>query len=216
MSITKVYRLISNKIFPFVALPFLIPLWMQVGGKEFSILVLGLPFLFGYIAPGIGTNYLKMWRFRGSFVVGRYYIHHGFIYASMMGLALYIAFIPPAQGDWSTMFGNMARCAGLLGFVGWAHDTTAVREGEMEVYNKAWKLGAPPEVIVAQYAPLCFSLLGACYAGVVTLGYQTLVLEKAVNSLWWLFLLGLIVLCAAISLPFLSWIKEVVREKMQA
>lgn len=215
MTLSKLFLLIGNKIFPFLALPVLIPLWVRVGGREFAILVLGLPFLFGYIAPGIGTNFLKMWRFRGSFVIGRYYAHHGFIYASMLGLAAYIAFTPPSHNDWLTLLGNMARSAGLIGFIGWAHDTIAIREGEMEVYNEAWKRAAPPEVISAQYAPLCFSLLGACYAGMVTLGYQTLVLDKNINSLWWLFPLGLTVMSASISLPFLSWIKEVIHEKNQ-
>jgi hypothetical protein len=215
LTLAKLFLFISNKIFPFLALPILVWLWMQVGGTIFTAFVLGLPFLFGYIAPGIGTNYLKMWRFRGSFVIGKYYAHHGFIYASMLGLAAYIAFIPPSHNDWLTLLGNLARSAGLIGFIGWAHDTLAVREGEMEVYNEAWKRGAPPEVITAQYAPLCFSLLGACYAGVITLGYQTLVLDKNINSLWWLFPLGLTVMSAAISLPFIPWIKEVLLQKAQ-
>jgi hypothetical protein len=215
LTLSKLFLLIGNKIFPFFALPVLILLWTRLGGKEFAILVLGLPFLFGYIAPGIGTNYLKMWRFRGSMVVGRYYLHHGFIYAAMLGLTMYIAFIPPAHGDWLTLLGNMARGAGLIGFIGWTHDTIAIREGEMEVYSREWKRGAAPEVIAAHYAPLAFSALGACYAGVITLGYQTLVLEQDINSLWWLFPLGLAILCASISLPFLTWIKEVIHEKVQ-
>lgn len=173
------------------------------------LFILGLPFFFGYIAPGIGTNVLKMWRFRDTWTIGNYYIHHGFIYAATMGLVLYIAFIPPAQNDWLTLLGNMARCAGILGFVGWSHDMLAIRAGVMEVRNEPWKRGAPAEVIAAQYAPVCFSLLGACYAAAATLGYQTLVLSKNLNSLWWLFPFGLILMFAAISLPFLSWIREV-------
>ena len=212
----KLFHFISNKIFPFLALPFLIPLWTRVGGREFAILVLGLPFLFGYIAPGIGTNYLKMWRFRGSMTIGNYYVHHGFIYAAMFGTLLYIAFIPPESGNWLTLLGNMARAAGLLGFVGWRHDISAIREGEMEVYNDAWKRGEAPEVIATQYAPLCFSLLGAGYAGMISLGYQTVAIDRNAASLWWLFPLGLLVMFAAISLPFRPWIQEVLREKQKA
>ena len=196
-------------------LPFLIWYWVRMGGVAFALLVLGLPFLFGYMAPGVGTNVLKMWRFRGSWMLGNYYIHHGFIYASTLGTALCIVFFKPAAHDWLTVLGNMARGAGVMGFVGWTHDLLAIREGEMEVYNEPWKHGAAPEVIASQYAPICFSLLGASYAGMITLGYQTLMLNNDLNSLWWLFLLGLMLMSAAISLPFLPWIKEVLDTKPQ-
>lgn len=213
MTPARAFLFIGNKIFPFAALPILTWLWLRAGGPAFAALVLGLPLLFGYIAPGIGTNLLKMWRFNDSWTVGNYFIHHGFIYAATLGLAIYVAFFPPAPNDWGTLIGNMARGAGILGFVGWTHDTIAIREGLMEVYNAAWKRGAAPEVIAAQYAPVCFSLLGACYAGTVTLGYQTLVLDQNVNSLWWLFPLGLTLMSASISLPFIPWIKEVLAKR---
>jgi hypothetical protein len=210
MTPSKLFLLFSNKILPFLALPFLLWYWTRLGGALFALLVLGLPLLFGYLAPDIGTNLLKMWRFRDSWTVGNYFIHHGFIYAATFGLVILVAFVPPARDDWPTLLLNMARGAGLLGFVGWTHDTIAIREGVMEVYNDAWKRGAPAEVIAAQYAPLCFALLGAAYAGTVSLGYQTLVLDKNPSSLWWLFPLGLTLMSAAISLPFIKWIKQVV------
>ena len=213
MNLSKTFLFAGNKILPFVALPILVWFWMRVGGIAFTSLVLGLPFIFGYVAPGIGTNFLKMWRFRDSWTIGNYFIHHGFIYATTLGLVMCFAFFVPANNNWSTLLGNMLRGAGILGFVGWTHDLIAIRENLMEVYNEPWKRAAPPEVIVAQYAPLCFSLLGACYAGIVTFGYQVLVLDKNINGLWWLFPLGLTVMFASISLPFLPWIREVLHER---
>jgi len=215
MNFSKIFLFIGNKILPFVGLPILIWLWVRQGGVAFAFLVLGLPLMFGYVVPGIGTNILKMWRFNDSWTIGNYFIHHGFIYASTMGFVMYFAFFPPANNDWSTLLGNMARCAGILGFVLWAHDLIAMREGMLEVYSESWKRGATPEVVAARYAPLCFLLLGASYAGIVSLGYQTLVLDKNINSLWWLFPLGLTVMSVAISLPFLGWLKEIIREKMR-
>ncbi|MEW5940807.1 MAG: hypothetical protein AB1750_14150 [Chloroflexota bacterium] len=213
MNSSKLFLLIANKVFPFLALPFLVWYWHRLGGPIFALLVLGLPLLFGYLAPGIGTNLLKMWRFRDSWTLGNYFIHHGFIYSATLGAVIVVAFVPPADNDWQTLLLNILRGAGLLGFVGWTHDTIAIREGVMEVYNDAWKRGAPAEVIAAQYAPLCFSLLGAVYAGTVSLGYQSLVLEQNPSSLWWLFPLGLALMSAAISLPFLGWIREVLQNK---
>jgi hypothetical protein len=209
MNLGKAFLLFGNKIFPFLALPALVWLWTRAGGLAFMALVLGLPLLFGYLAPGIGTNVLKMWRFRDNWTIGNFFIHHGFIYAVTFGAVMVVAFVPPARNDGWTLLLNMARGAGILGFVGWTHDLVAIREGLMEVYNAEWKRGAPAEVIAAQYAPLCFSLLGACYAGIVTIGYQTVILEQNPASLLWLFPLGLTLMSAAISLPFLAWIKEV-------
>ena len=204
----KIFLLVGNKIYPFVALPVLIWFWIRSGGLGFMCFVLGLPLLFGYIVPGIGTNVIKMWRFKDRWTVGNFFIHHGFIYAATMGSVMLIAFVPPASHDWWGWLANMARGAGLLGFTGWVHDLIGVREGMMEVYNEEWKRGEPAEVIVAQYAPLCFSLLGACYAGFISLGYQTVVLDQNPASLWWLFPLGLLSMSAVTTLPFLGWIRN--------
>lgn len=210
MSPSKLFLFISVYIFPFLALPILIRLWSALGGEAFMLFVLGLPLLFGYLAPGIGTNVLKMWRFRGRWTAGNYFAHHGFIYAATMGLALFLTFTPPAQNDWLTLLLNMTRNAGLLGFIGWTHDLIAIRAGMMEVYNDEWKRGAPAEVVAAQYAPLCFSLLGAAYAGIVTLGYQTLAADQNPDALWRLLPLGLVLMSAAISLPFTKWIRKAI------
>ena len=212
----KMFIFIGNKILPFAALPILVWFWMGAGGLAFMLLVLGLPLIFGYIAPGIGTNYLKMWSFHDKWTIGNYFIHHGFIYASTFGCVLFFAFFRPMHHEWPVLVGNMARTAALLGFVGWVHDTVAIREGAMVVYNEAWKRDAGAEAIAAQYAPLCFSLLGAAYGCIVTLGYENLVLDHNSYSLWWLFPLGLLLMCAAITLPFWGWIKQVLREKVES
>lgn len=217
MTFPKLFLTFGNKIWPFIGLPLLTWFWAESGGPAFAALVLGLPLLFGYVFPGIGTNLLKMWRFRDSWVVGRFFIHHGFIYAATMGTVMYFAFIPPSgSGDWLTLLGNMARCAGILGFVGWTHDLVAIRAGLMEVYNQEWRRGEPPEVIAAQYAPLSFSLLGVCYAALVTFGYQTIVLGGNLASLSWLLPLGVLIMSAAVSLPFLPWIREVLTESTRS
>ena len=68
MNLGKTFLFIGNKIFPFIALPILIWLWMRSGGIYFMLFVLGLPLLFGYIAPAIGTN---VQRCGASMTVGR-------------------------------------------------------------------------------------------------------------------------------------------------
>ena len=194
---------IYNYVYPFVGFPLLIWLWYREVGLEVTLLVMGLPLVFGYLVPGIGTNLLKKWRFKGRWIVGDYFIHHGFIYASTMGLALYLGFFPTTAQGSAFLWGNMARTAALVGFGGWWHDLLAVRHGMIEIYNGPWQRGAVPEVIVAHYAPICFSLLGAAYAGIVTLGQRLLSAPGGASHLGWLFLAGLMVMTMAVSLPYL-------------
>jgi len=204
MNPEKIYLFLYTKVFALVGFPIMAWLWYQKYGAAFAALVMGLPLLFGYIAPGIGTNILKMWGFRDSWVVGKYFIHHGFIYASGFSLALYLGFIPTQKGSVWAIVANIACVTGIIGFAGWWHDLIAIRQGMMEVYNKAWKRGAEPEVIVTQYAPLCFALIGMVYTGMAFLGYETIVRQGNLNALWWLFPLGLALLTLVTAAPLLN------------
>jgi hypothetical protein len=204
MNLEKVFLFLYGKVYPFIGFPLMAWLWYQKYGVAFSALVMGLPLLFGYIVPGIGTNVLKMWRFRDSWVIGDYYIHHGFIYASGMSLALYICFFPNQDGSVWAVLGNLVRTAALIGFVGWWHDLIAIRQGVLEIHNRPWREGAAPEVIVTQYAPLCFSLIGTAYTGVAVWGYEALVRQGNMNALWWLIPVGLGLMALATLSPLLT------------
>jgi len=204
MNLEKVLLILYGKVFALLGFPLMAWLWYQKGGAAFAVLVLGLPLIFGYSVPGIGTNLLKQWRFRGSWVVGNYFIHHGVLYASGLSLGLYLGFSPAPTGEVWAWIANLVRTACIIGFVGWWHDLIAIRQGQMEVYNRAWREGAAPEVIVTCYAPLCFSLFGAIYAAIATWGYEALVRQGNLNALWWLFPLGLILMALATAAPLLN------------
>jgi len=204
MNIEKVVLFLYGKVFALLGFPLMAWLWYQKGGMTFAALIMGLPLVFGYVVPGIGTNILKQWRFRDSWVVGDYFIHHGFIYASGLSLGLYIGFVPNQPGNVWEIIANLLRTACVIGFVGWWHDLLAIRQGMMEVYNRAWKDGAAPEVIVTQYAPLCFFLFGAIYAGIAIWGYDALVCQGNVTALWWLFPAGLALMALATTAPLLN------------
>lgn len=207
MQFEKQILFVYNYIYPFLGFPLLVWLWYREAGLALTILAMGLPLVFGYLVPGIGTNFLKKWRFKGHWLLGDYFAHHGFIYASTMGLALYVGFFPTLAHEPGLVWGNMARTAALIGFGGWWHDLLAVRHGMIEIYNGPWKRGAVPEVIVAHYAPICFSVLGAAYAGIVTLSYPWLASPGGANHLGWLFPVGLTVMSVAVSLPYL-WLEN--------
>jgi hypothetical protein len=204
VNIEKVILILYGKVFALLGFPLMAWLWYQKGGFPFAVLIMGLPLIFGYVVPGIGTNILKRWGFRDSWVVGNYFIHHGFIYASGLSLGLYLGFVPSPPGDGWAIILNLFRTACIIGFMGWWHDLIAIRQGMMEVYNRAWKGGAAPEVIVTTYAPLCFSLFGAIYAAIATWGYDALVRQGNVAALWWLFPVGLTLMTLATAAPLLD------------
>ena len=204
MKPARIFLFLYDYVYPFIGLPVLSWLWLRNYSPAFAVLAMGLPFVFGYLVPGIGTNYLKMWRFYGPWVVGNYFIHHGFIYSSAMGLGLYIAFLPSQTLDGWNILGNMARTACVIGFVGWVHDLIAARQGVVEIFNLPWKRGASPEAIVSYSTPLCYALLGITYAGIASFGYQILVVQTGnVQQLWWIFLLGLILMTVFTAVPYL-------------
>ena len=145
----------------------------------FALYVSLVPLFYGYISPGIATNVLHRWRFKGPGVIGSYYLHHGFMYAANMSPLLFLAMA--GQGLDPLTIGSWVRISlvagGLHGFVLWIHDILLVRNDMVEIYNRPAREGRSAEEIVAYYAPLCFFLIGASYAAGSLFAYQQLVLK---------------------------------------
>ena len=200
----KSFLFFYNHIFPIFGFPWVFWLWYRVGGMSLATLITGLPLVFGYIMPGIGTNILKKWRFNGPFRMGNFFIHQGFIYSSTMGLGLYLAMFPAASGPWQIPM-IIFRTAAIVGFVAWWVDILGVKTGLIEIYNGPWKRGAAPEVIVTHYAPICFSLLGASYGAVGAMAYQMIL--SGDTRLAWLWPTGFIAMMAATCVPYL-WLEK--------
>ncbi len=157
--------------------------YRQTHCRPFVLHVLLVPFLYGYIVPGIATNILHRWHFKGPMLLGRYYVHHGFIYAGNMGALLLIPFLGQSPEDFTLprALSIVLSTAALHGFVLWLHDIGIVKLGMVELFNRPARQGRSPEEIVTYYAPLCFSLLGAAYAAGAALAYEFLVVRHCVG-----------------------------------
>ena len=177
----------------FVAMCFVWVAWS--GSRIFALYVMLLPVIYGYVAPGIATNILRKWRFKGPWLVGNYYAHHGFMYAANMTPLLFVAFLGTAHEPVSA--GAAARiliCTGALhGFVLWLHDILIVRHDMVEIFNRPAREGRSPEEIVTHYAPLCFFLIGLTYAASSLLAFQIIVINGNTKSmaLFWLSVAGI-------------------------
>jgi hypothetical protein len=151
--------------------------WSQ--DRAFTFFVMLLPLVYGYVAPGIATNLLGKWRFKGKWVVGSYYAHQGFMYAANMSPLLLVSFLgtPQEALSWSACLRILVCTGALHGFVLWIHDILMVRHGMVEICNPSTPKDKGPEAIVTRYAPLCFFLIGFTYAAAALLAYNTFMIH---------------------------------------
>lgn len=161
----RLFILLIDYILPLPMTVLMCVLWMaRTHDAWFSAYTLALGIAFGYIVPGIGTNLLGMWEFRGPLTVGRYCVHHGFMYAPYFSLTLYLCC--GAGGDLGARGGVavIVACAFVQGFLSTFHDLQGLRCGFIRIYSRKQRQGAGPEAVILDYAPLGFSLLGGAYA----------------------------------------------------
>ena len=72
---------------PAVLTPLSFALWWGEYGKLPQVLVAwGLPILWAYLVPAVGTNVLKVWEFDVRWKLGRFRPHHGFVFGSATAL----------------------------------------------------------------------------------------------------------------------------------
>jgi hypothetical protein len=184
------------------------------GSQLFAAYVILLPLIYGYVAPGIATNVLRKWRFRGPWVVGRFYVHHGFMYCANMAPLLFIAWLGTQREPLSAATAvRILICAGALhGFVQSWHDLLIVRHGMVEINNRPTREGRSAEEIVAHYGPLCFFLIGLTYAAGSLLAFQALVIQGDTQP-WTLFWLSASGLGLMLTLPTIAYRMIESREK---
>jgi len=82
-------------------------IWRQrTGSALFSVYVLTLGVLFGYIFPGIGTNVLHLWKFNGPLRMKNYFLHHGFMYAPYLALCSMLRLLRAHRSPGETSSGS--------------------------------------------------------------------------------------------------------------
>jgi hypothetical protein len=174
--------------------------------RVFTLYVTLLPVFYGYVIPGIATNILHKWRFKGPWVVGRYFAHHGFIYAANLCPLLFVCFLGTAVAPLSvgTMVRILVCMGGLYGFVAWIHDILMVKHGMVEIYNKPAAANRSPEEIATHYAPVCFFLIGLTYAASALLAFHVFVIQNKSDptSIVWVSLTGIVLMSLIPSLAY--------------
>jgi len=154
---------IYEYVAPAVLAPLTLWLWYREYAGDFK-LVAGawlVPVLWAYIVPGVGTNVLKVWEFDTRLKLGRFRVHHGFVFGSATALLAWLVHVPAA--DFSDLVRNALVLSALLGFWNLLYDVAALKAGILRVYNQPWADGRDEAAVALDYAPWFFGGFGAVY-----------------------------------------------------
>ncbi len=80
---------------PLILTPLSFWLWWRFyeGNLYLTLMAWLMPILFAYIVPGVGTNILKVWEFNTKFRLGKFRVHHGFVFGSATSLIAWFCHI---------------------------------------------------------------------------------------------------------------------------
>lgn len=178
-------------ILPLPLTALMLYLWyIRTDSWSFSLYVILLPLLFGYIVPGIATNIFKLWAFKWKFMrMGNYFIHHGFMYAPYFALSLYLTFgnggnISFLQASTIVISNTFLQC-----FLTTLHDYWGVKSGMIEIYNRPYHEGKSAAEIILDYGPIAYALFGCTYAISCLVACRYLLSSTSFSFLTFLFLI---------------------------
>jgi len=189
---------IVDFIMPLPLTALMLYLWyFRTHNWPFSIYVIGLPLLFGYIIPGIGTNVLKLWKFKWKFMrIGNYFIHHGFMYAPYFAISLFLTFGDGGSITFTHAITIIISNAFLQCFLTTWHDYWAIKAGMIEINNKPFKEGKSAAEIILDYGPIGYCLFGFTYATSCLVAYHFFITNSSYSLLLFfsLILIGLLIM----------------------
>jgi hypothetical protein len=187
---------ISTFLFPIVGFPLVTYAWWRASGSwPFVAVVMGVPVVFGYLMPGVATQFVKRWRFTSGPRIGAYYVHHGFIYGAKLAFGLLVVVRSLASvNSLLDAIAVIATTGAATAFGGWFHDVHAVRAGKIAVDGGAEAL--------TDFVPASYFSMGATYAAIVLAAHRVLAENPA--AIVWVFPAALAVMCVIPSLVFLA------------
>lgn len=158
---------------PLVLAPLAFWLWLgEYGGNYKLVLVVwGLPILWSYIVPAIGTNVLKVWEFDVRWRLGRFRPQHGFVFGSATAMLAWVVHGAVAQSFVDSLRQAFI-LASVLGFWNLLYDIKVLELGILRVYNQPWADGKGEAAVAMDYAPWFFAGFGAVYGLVIGLVEQ--------------------------------------------
>jgi len=165
----KFFR-IYEYVVPFLLFPVAYWLWLKRygGDHHLVLLTLSIPILFAYVIPGLGTNWLKLWKLNTTWKLGRFRPHHGFLFGTATSLfSLFCLDFPVRSWDLMEVLRSAIVMASVIAFWNWLYDLYAIKTGFIVVYNRKYYERRDPEVIASAYCPVFFGAFGLCYGAAI-------------------------------------------------
>lgn len=149
---------------PAILTPLALWLWWKryEGNVWLTSYACGLPIVYAYVVPGVGTNVLKVWEFDTRFRLGRFRPHHGFVFGSATAMLVWLCH-GQHVASWMGLLRLALVLCGVLGLVNTLYDIRALRVGLLHVYNQPWADDKGPEAIALDYCPWFFGGYGAAF-----------------------------------------------------
>ena len=196
---------IYQYLVPITLFPVSYVLWLRREGGQHHLvwLAMSVPVLFGYVVPGLGTNWLGLWEINTRLRLGRFRPHHGFVFgtgASLLALACLPG--PVARPGIGECLRVGFIVGSVLGFWNWLYDIHAIKSGFILIYNRLAAEGHAAEVVATDHAPVLFGVFGLCY-GIVLRAADALPAPGASAAYWAVLIIGNL---AALVLPVLAYI----------
>ena len=148
---------------PVVLAPASLYLWWHSHVQPLVLAVAwGVPVLWAYIVPGLGTNVFKVWAFNTRFKLGQFRWHHGFVFGSATAMLVWLIHPQAVTGGWQVaQFALIEAC--VLGFINWVYEVKALQAQVLVVHNAPAAQGLPAEAVAYDYAPWFFGGFGAAH-----------------------------------------------------
>ena len=101
---------------PLVLAPASFVLWQRASGGQPQVIAIawGLPILWAYILPGLGTNVFKVWEFDVRLKLGRFRPQHGFVFGSATAMIAWLVHADTIGGGFDLSVGSTAALSGCV------------------------------------------------------------------------------------------------------
>jgi hypothetical protein len=186
--------------------------WAAYGGDHATTLAtLAVPIIYGYVIPGLGTNWLRLWEFNTRLRIGRFRPHHGFVFGSATSLIALLCMMPErGPFEWAGLLRSMFVVGTALAFWNWLYDVHALRAGFIVIRREPYQAHLSNEALAMEYAPVFFGSLGACYGAYLYVAQYLLWSEGRSDLYGWVLLAGVaavlvVPVCAYVAASYLRY-----------
>ena len=200
-------------IAPVVLTPLSLCLWWRSHPGQWLVLCVAwaVPIAWAYGVPGVGTNVLKVWEFNTRWRLGRFRLHHVFVFGSATSMLVWLVHPPQVSSGWAVaQFALIEAC--VLGFINFIYEVKALQAQVLVVHNEAAARGLPAEAVAYDYAPWFFGGFGAAHGACLAVALWLVQAQPAWGQAWG-GVLGLgalsLVLCTAV--PVLGFMQASLR-----